>query len=117
MKALIEAGHVYVAQPPLYSTLVGNSKIYLKDDLEQARFIAEHPNHTKEFQRLKGLGEMDFTELRDTTIDPSLRALLQVTMEQASIADDICSILMGDDVDQRRTYIQTHAKDVRFLDI
>jgi len=60
---------------------------------------------------------MDFTELRDTTIDPSLRSLLQVTMEQASIADDICSILMGDDVDVRRTYIQTHAKDVRFLDI
>ena len=117
MKALIEAGHVYVAQPPLYSTLVGNAKVYLKDDVEQARFLAERPNHTKEFQRLKGLGEMDFTELRDTTIDPSLRALLQVTMEQASIADDICSILMGDDVDVRRSYIQTHAKDVRFLDI
>ncbi|MGA3216342.1 MAG: DNA topoisomerase subunit B [Acidimicrobiales bacterium] len=117
MKALIEAGHVYVAQPPLYSTLVGNAKVYLKDDVERARFLAEHPNHTKEFQRLKGLGEMDFTELRDTTIDPSLRSLLQVTMEQASIADDICSILMGDDVDVRRTYIQTHAKDVRFLDI
>jgi DNA gyrase subunit B len=117
MKALIEAGHVYVAQPPLYSTLVGNSKIYLKDDLERARFVVEHPNHTKEFQRLKGLGEMDFTELRDTTIDPGLRSLLQVTMEQASIADDICSILMGEDVEVRRNYIQTHAKDVRFLDI
>ena len=117
MKALIEAGHVFVAQPPLYSTLVGNSKVYLKDDIEKARFVGEHPNHTKEFQRLKGLGEMDFTELRDTTIDPSLRSLLQVTMEQASIADDICSILMGDEVDARRSYIQTHAKDVRFLDI
>ena len=117
MKALIEAGHVYVAQPPLYSTLVGNSKVYLKDDLEKTRFLADHPNHTKEFQRLKGLGEMDFTELRDTTIDPGRRSLLQVTLEQASIADDICSVLMGDDVDVRRTYIQTHAKDVRFLDI
>ena len=117
MKPLIEAGHVYVAQPPLYSTLVGNSKVYLKDDVARARFMAEHPNHTKEFQRLKGLGEMDFAELRDTTIDPALRSLLQVTMEQASIADDICSILMGDDVDVRRTFIQTHATDVRFLDI
>jgi DNA gyrase subunit B len=117
MKPLIEAGHVYVGQPPLYSTLVGNSKVYLKDDIEQANFLAAHPNHNKEFQRLKGLGEMDFTELRDTTIDPGLRSLLKVTLEQASIADDICSILMGDDVEVRRNFIQTHAKDVRFLDI
>ena len=60
---------------------------------------------------------MDFDELRDTTMDPALRSLLQVTMEQASIADEVCSILMGDDVDVRRSFIQTNAKDVRFLDI
>ena len=77
----------------------------------------EHPNHTKDFQRLKGLGEMDFAELRDTTIDPAKRSLLQITMEEASIADQVCSVLMGDDVEVRRRFIQTNAKDVRFLDI
>jgi DNA gyrase subunit B len=116
MKPLIENGHVYVAQPPLYSTLVGNSKIYLKDDIARNAFLAEHPNHNKEFQRLKGLGEMDWDELRDTTMSASLRSLLQVTMEDAIMADDVCSVLMGDDVEVRRRFIQTNAKDVRFLD-
>jgi len=117
MRPLIEAGHVYVAQPPLYSTLVGNAKVYLRDEAARDRFLVEHPNHTKDFQRLKGLGEMDFAELRDTTIDPAKRSLLQITMEEASIADQVCSVLMGDDVEVRRRFIQTNAKDVRFLDI
>ncbi len=117
MRPLIEAGHVYVAQPPLYSTLVGNAKTYLKDEAARDRFLREHPNHAKDFQRLKGLGEMDFAELRDTTIDPTKRTLLQITMEEASIADQVCSVLMGDDVEVRRRFIQTNAKDVRFLDI
>ena len=117
MRPLIEAGHVYVAQPPLYSTLVGNAKVYLKDDAARERFLADHPNHAKDFQRLKGLGEMDFAELRETTIDPAKRSLLQITMEEASIADQVCSVLMGDDVEVRRHFIQTNAKDVRFLDI
>jgi len=117
MRPLIDAGYVYAAQPPLYSTLVGNSKVYLKDDLSRANFLAEHPNHKQEFQRLKGLGEMDFAELRDTTMSTSKRSLLQITMEQASLADDVCSVLMGDDVELRRKFIQTNAKDVRFLDI
>ncbi len=116
MKQLVDAGHVYAAQPPLYSTLVGSSKIYLKDDAARARFLEEHPNHKQEFQRLKGLGEMDFAELRDTTTDPARRSLLQITMEEASIADQVCSVLMGDDVEVRRRFIQTNAKDVRFLD-
>ncbi|MGB9113415.1 MAG: DNA topoisomerase subunit B [Acidimicrobiales bacterium] len=117
MWPLIEAGHVYVAQPPLYSTLVGTTKQYLKDDAARARFLEEHPNHTKDFQRLKGLGEMDFTELRDTTIDPIKRSLLRISMEEAATADQVCSVLMGDDVEVRRHFIQTNAKDVRFLDI
>lgn len=117
MRPLIEAGFVYAAQPPLYSTLVGNSKVYLKDEVARTQFIAEHPNHKQEFQRLKGLGEMDFAELRDTTMDAGKRSLLQITMEQASLADDVCSVLMGDDVELRRRFIQTNAKDVRFLDI
>ena len=117
MTELVNNGHVYVGQPPLYSTLVGKEKVYLRDDIAMATFLREHPDHKNDFQRLKGLGEMDFDELRDTTMDPSKRALLQITVEQAALADKVCSILMGDDVPQRRHFIQTNAKDVRFLDI
>lgn len=117
MKPLVEGGFVYVAQPPLYSTLVGKEKTYLKDDTAKAAFLAEHPNHKNDFQRLKGLGEMDFGELRDTTMDRGKRSLLQVAVEQAAIADEVCSVLMGEDVESRRNFIQTNAKDVRFLDI
>ena len=117
MKPLVEGGFVYVAQPPLYSTLVGKEKVYLKDDNAKAAFLAEHPNHKSDFQRLKGLGEMDFGELKDTTMDPGQRSLLQVAVEQAAVADDVCSVLMGEDVEVRRNFIQTNAKDVRFLDV
>jgi DNA gyrase subunit B len=117
MKPLVEGGFVYVAQPPLYSTLVGKEKVYLKDDTAKEAFLREHPNHKAEFQRLKGLGEMDFAELRDTTMDPGRRSLLQVGVEQAALADEVCSVLMGEDVESRRHFIQTNAKDVRFLDI
>jgi DNA gyrase subunit B len=117
MRPLVEGGFVYVAQPPLYSTLVGKEKVYLKDDAAKDVFLAEHPDHKQDFNRLKGLGEMDYHELRDTTMDPSLRSLLQINVEQAALADEVCSILMGDDVELRKHFIQTNAKDVRFLDI
>ncbi|HEY1635636.1 MAG TPA: DNA topoisomerase (ATP-hydrolyzing) subunit B [Acidimicrobiales bacterium] len=117
MSDLVEKGHVYVAQPPLYSTLVGKEKVYLKDDLAKARFLVERPDHKADFQRLKGLGEMDFSELKETTMDPAKRSLLQIGLDQAAIADEVTSILMGDDVELRRHFIQTNAKDVRFLDI
>ena len=117
MRDLVEQGYVYIAQPPLFSTEVGKQKVYLKDDAAKAVFLTEHPNHKKEFQRLKGLGEMDWEELRDTTMDASLRTLLQVNAEQAAIADEIMSVLMGDDVDSRKHFITSNAKDVRFLDI
>ncbi len=117
MKPLVEGGFVYVAQPPLYSTLVGKEKIYLKDDHAREAFLAENPNHKQDFQRLKGLGEMDFGELKDTTMDSGRRSLLQVAVEQAVIADEVCSVLMGEDVELRKQFIQTNAKDVRFLDI
>jgi DNA gyrase subunit B len=117
MTELVNNGHIYVAQPPLYSTLVGKEKVYLGDDTQKAKFLMENPTHKNDFQRLKGLGEMDYDELRDTTMDPTKRALLQITVEQAALADEVCSILMGDDVPQRRHFIQTNAKDVRFLDI
>ncbi len=117
MKPLVEAGYVYIAQPPLYSTLVGKEKVYLKDDMAKAKFLEDRPNHKKDFGRLKGLGEMDADELRDTTMDPPRRTLLQITVEEAALADDIVSQLMGDDVEQRKHFIQRNAKDVRFLDI
>jgi DNA gyrase subunit B len=117
MRPLVELGHVFIAQPPLFSTEVGREKVYLKDDHAKARFLEEHPGHKKEFQRLKGLGEMDWEELRATTMDPARRTLLQVNVEQAAVADEVLSILMGDDVESRKHFIQTNANDVRFLDI
>ena len=117
MKPLVEQGHVYIAQPPLYSTVVGKEKRYLKDDAEKERFLAENDGKKFEFQRLKGLGEMDFQELRETTMDPARRTLLQVSVEQAALADEVMSVLMGEDVEERKRFIQTNAKDVRFLDI
>ncbi len=117
MKALVEHGHVYICQPPLYSTEVAKAKVYLKDDHARAAFLAEHPGHKKDFARLKGLGEMDAEELRVTTMEPDLRTLLQVTVEEAAIADQVLSILMGDDVELRKHFIVTNAKDVRFVDI
>ena len=116
MKPMVEAGFVYIAQPPLFSTEIGKEKIYLKDEVAKAAFLADKPNHKKEFQRLKGLGEMDWQELRSTTMDPMTRTLLQVTVEEAAIADDVMSVLMGDDVESRKNFIVTNARDVRNLD-
>ena len=115
MRPMVEAGYVYVAQPPLFSTEVGKSKIYLKDAAARDAYLAEHPN--AEFARLKGLGEMDAEELWETTMDPETRTLLQVTVDQAAIADEVFAVLMGDDVESRKNFIQTNADDVRFLDI
>ncbi len=117
MKPLVEAEYIHIAQPPLYSTVVGREKIYLKDDAAKAVFLEEHPNHNKEFQRLKGLGEMDWDELGETTMQVARRTLLKVSVEQAAIADEVFSILMGEDVESRKKFIQNNAKDVRFLDI
>jgi DNA gyrase subunit B len=116
MRPMVEAGYVYIAQPPLYSTEVGKEKLYLKDDAAKAAFLEERPNHKKEFARLKGLGEMDWDELRSTTMSMSTRTLLQVTVEEAALADEIMSVLMGDDVESRRNFITTNARDVRNLD-
>ena len=117
MRGLVEEGHVFCAQPPLFSTPVGKEKVYLKDESARLRFLAEHPNHKQEFNRLKGLGEMDWNELGGTTMDRDRRTLLRVDVEQAALADEVCSILMGDDVELRKHFITTNASDVRFLDI
>ena len=117
MKDLVLGGHIYIAQPPLYSTKEGNDTVYLKDDAMKSDFLTDKPNHKNEFQRLKGLGEMDADELWDTTMNPETRTLLQVTVDEASIADNIFSVLMGEHVESRKGFIQKNAHDVRFLDI
>ena len=79
MRPLVEHGFVYIAQPPLYSTEVGKEKVYIKDDAAKAQFLSEHPNHKKDFGRLKGLGEMDWDELKVTTMGAATRTLLRST--------------------------------------
>jgi DNA gyrase subunit B len=117
MPDLVKMGYCYIAQPPLYSAVLGKEKTYLKDDHALTRFLADHEGRKPEISRFKGLGEMNYDELWATTMDPGARSLLQISVEDAAIADDILSRLMGEDVDARRTFIQENATDVRFLDI
>ena len=125
MRPLIENGYVYLAQPPLYKLKwAGKDPVeYAFSDRERDGMIKIGLDAGKRLpkddgiQRFKGLGEMPAKELWDTTMDPEHRVLVQVTLEDAAAADDLFSVLMGEDVEQRRQFIQRNAKDVRFLDI
>ena len=125
MRPLIENGFVYLAQPPLYKLKWGGKEPvqYAFSDRERDGFIQIGLDTGKRLpkddgiQRFKGLGEMPAKELWDTTMDPAHRVLIQVTLEDAAAADDLFSVLMGEDVELRRNFIQRNAKDVRFLDI
>ena len=118
MREMIEAGYVYIAQPPLYKFSMGRKSEYLYSDAELEAKIAETPEGTKyNIQRYKGLGEMNPDQLWETTMDPKRRTLLQVSIEEAAQAEQIVSDLMGDQVEPRKEFIQKYAKDVRFLDI
>ncbi len=125
MRPLIEVGYVYLAQPPLYKLLWSGKEPpqYAYSDRERdglVRLGLEAGRRLPKeggIQRFKGLGEMPAKELWDTTMDPDRRVLLQVTLDDAAAADDLFSVLMGEDVEQRRSFIQRNAKDVRFLDI
>jgi DNA gyrase subunit B len=127
MRPLIELGHVYMSQPPLYKikwNKKGDLVDYAYSDAERDRIIEAglasgkaDPRRSDGVQRYKGLGEMNYTELWETTMDPSQRNLLQVQLDDAATADELFSVLMGEDVESRRRFIQENAKDVRFLDI
>jgi DNA gyrase subunit B len=124
MKPLIENGHVFLAQPPLYKLKWQRSDPeFAYSDRERDGLLKEGKNAGKKInvddgiQRYKGLGEMDAKELWETTMDPSVRVLRQVTLDDAAAADELFSILMGEDVEARRSFITRNAKDVRFLDV
>jgi len=113
---LVRYGCIYIAQPPLYRADIGKERTYLKDDAALRAFEAEHEGRKIDINRFKGLGEMDWGELGETTMNPETRTLLRISVEDAAIADEMFSTLMGDDVDTRRRFIQDNAKDVRFID-
>jgi DNA gyrase subunit B len=122
LRGLVESGFVYIAQPPLYKIKYGrgdNDVFYAYTEAEREQWFKRNPARSRNVkpQRYKGLGEMNADELWETTMDPERRTLLQVGLEDAAIADEIFTILMGENVEYRRNFIQRNAKDVRFLDI
>ncbi len=120
LRGLVESGFVYIAQPPLYKIKYGrggNDVFYAYTEREREQWFKRNPKSKASPQRYKGLGEMNAEELWETTMDPERRTLLQVGLEDAAMADEIFTILMGENVENRRRFIQRNAKDVRFLDI
>jgi len=117
-RPLVEQGHIYAAQPPLYSIKHGKTIKYVLDDAERDAYLATLPENTKyEIGRMKGLGEMDAIELRETTMSIDTRVLKKVTMDDAIAADEVFKLLMGEEVEPRREFIEENALNVMNLDI
>ncbi|NLJ60199.1 MAG: DNA topoisomerase (ATP-hydrolyzing) subunit B [Firmicutes bacterium] len=117
MKPLVEGGHVYIAQPPLYRVKQGRKEWYAFSDNELDELLEKSGRQNINVQRYKGLGEMNADQLWETTMNPETRTILQVSLEDAMAADEIFTTLMGDKVEPRREFIQTHAREITELDI
>ena len=117
LRGLIEQGHIYIAQPPLYRLKKGQREVYAFNDDEREELLGKFGKDGVSIQRYKGLGEMNPEQLWKTTMDPETRTILQVTIDDSVEADHIFSVLMGEKVEPRRDFIESHAEAVRNLDV